>query len=168
MALGIVVTVAAIFASIVDAIPTIAFPLNSQVPPVARVSEPFSYSFSDSTFSSDLPLTYTLSNAPSWLSLESDTRTLSGIPSTNDVGSDAITGINIGLTASDQTGSITLNATLVVSTNAAPIINIPLSAQLANFGKSSMCPRLWALTVTSLGRHCFLTLTLNFRIKINL
>ena len=138
MALRTVFTAAAILGSIADAIPTIAFPLNSQVPPVARISEPFSYTFSNSTFSSTLPLSYTLSKAPSWLSLDSSTRTLSGTPSPNDVGTDVVTGINIRLTASDQTGSVTLNATLVVSSNPAPVIGIPLSAQLSTFGATSL------------------------------
>jgi axial budding pattern protein 2 len=138
MALWTVVTVTTIFGSIADAVPIIAFPLNSQVPPVARVSEPFSYTFSNSTFYSDLPLSYTLSNAPSWLSIDSNTRTLSGTPSATDVGTNAVTGIDFGLTASDQTGSITLNATLVISTNAAPVIAIPLSTQLGTFGTASL------------------------------
>ena len=132
------VFIVAIFASIADAIPTIAFPLNSQVPPVARVGEPFTYTFSNSTFSSSLPLSYILSNGPSWLSLDSSTRTLSGTPSTNDVGTNTVTGFNIGLTATDQTGSVTLNATFVVSTDPAPVISIPLSSQLASFGPSSL------------------------------
>ena len=129
---------AAIFASIANAIPTIELPLNSQVPPIARVSEPFTYTFSNSTFSSILPLSYILTDAPSWLSLDSSTRTLSGTPSANDVGTTVVNGINIGLTASDHTGSVTMNATIIVSTNPAPIISIPISSQLASFGTFSL------------------------------
>lgn len=126
-----------ILGTIAIASPTIDFPLNSQVPPVARAEELFSYTFSSSTFSSTLPITYTLSRAPLWLSLNSSTRTLSGTPSANDVGSDTVTGVNIELTASDQSGSATLNATLVISKNPTPMASIPLSAQLPSFGAFS-------------------------------
>ncbi|KAK0108336.1 hypothetical protein ONS95_003151 [Cadophora gregata] len=136
MSLRGLVLVFAIFSSVIDAIPTIAYPLNSQVPPAARISTPFSYAFSTSTFSSTLPMTYTLSSGPKWLSLDSDSRILSGTPSTEDVGTDTVTGVPIGLTASDSTGSITLNATLVVSKNPAPSVQVP-ATQLASSGKFS-------------------------------
>jgi axial budding pattern protein 2 len=123
-----------------EAIPTIAFPINSQVPPIARVAEPFSYTFSSSTFYSTLPLNYQLSAAPGWLSLNSNTRTLSGTPSSNDVGQENVTGVTIELTASDQTGSVTLNATIVISKNPSPVVEIPLSAQLSSFGDTFSSP----------------------------
>ncbi|PVH85336.1 hypothetical protein DL98DRAFT_608145 [Cadophora sp. DSE1049] len=136
MALRVLVLIFAIFSSVTNAIPTITYPLNSQVPPAARVSTPFSYAFSSSTFSSTLPMEYALSSGPSWLSLDSNSRTLSGTPSTEDVGADRVTGVPIGLTASDSTGSTTLNATLVVSRNPAPSVKIP-ATQLVSSGTFS-------------------------------
>ncbi|KAH8782592.1 hypothetical protein BGZ57DRAFT_260926 [Hyaloscypha finlandica] len=130
MALWGFLSAVAIYGTLVVAIPTITFPLNSQVPPVARISELFSYTFSISTFSSTLPITYTLLNGPSWLSLDSSTRTLSGTPSIEAAGAGGVTGVSIDITASDSSGSITQNATLVVSKNPAPILSIPLSVQL--------------------------------------
>jgi hypothetical protein len=123
--------------ALTDAIPTITYPLSSQVPPVARLSKPFSYTFSALTFSSDLPITYTLSAAPSWLFLDSSTRTFSGIPTINDIGAGTITVVDVELTASDQSGSVNLNSTFVISRSPAPVINIPLSSQLPSFGTSS-------------------------------
>jgi hypothetical protein len=123
--------------SLTDAIPTITYPLNSQVPPVARLSKAFSYTFSRSTFSSDLPMTYTLSGAPSWLFLDSSTRTFSGIPTINDIGAGTITVVDVELTASDQSGSVNLNSTFVISRNPAPVISIPLSSQLPSFSTFS-------------------------------
>ena len=119
-------------------IPTISYPINSQVPPVARMFKSFSYTFASSTFSSNLPLNYTLSTAPSWLSLNSDTRTLFGTPSINDVGSGTITGVEIGLTASDESGSVVMNSTFVISRDPAPVINIPLASQLPSLGAFSL------------------------------
>ncbi|KAH7419926.1 hypothetical protein BKA64DRAFT_29278 [Cadophora sp. MPI-SDFR-AT-0126] len=136
MALRALILIFAIFSCVANAIPTITYPLNSQVPPAARVSKPFSYAFSSSMFSSTFPMTYTLSSGPSWLSLDSDSRILSGTPSTEDVGADTVTGVPIGLTASDSTGSITLNATLVISRNPAPSVEIP-ATQLVSSGAFS-------------------------------
>ncbi|KAE8445303.1 hypothetical protein EG329_013541 [Mollisiaceae sp. DMI_Dod_QoI] len=137
MALWRVISTVAICGVLVDAIPTITFPINSQVPPVARFSEPFLYTFSSSTFSSTLPLTYTLIDAPSWLSLDNDTRTLWGTPTTDSLGTGIVLGVSFGLTASDTSGSITLNTTLVVSKSPAPKIAVPLSTQLQAFGTVS-------------------------------
>jgi axial budding pattern protein 2 len=131
------ISAAAIFWTLVDAIPTITYPLNSQVPPVARLSESFVYIFPTSTFFSTLPLTYTLTYGPDWLSLDNSTRTLSGTPADDTLGTAELLGLSFGLTASDSSGSTTLNATLVVSKNTAPGITIPPSTQLQSFGTFS-------------------------------
>jgi len=140
MALWNFLAVTVILGKSINAAPTVAFPFNSQVPPVARIGEPFSYSFSSSTFHSGFPLSYTLSTAPKWLSLDSDTRTLSGTPSVTDAGKDTVAGVDIEITASDQSGSVTLNATLVISKNPAPDVHIPLISQLSSFGAFSSAP----------------------------
>ncbi|TVY38298.1 Axial budding pattern protein [Lachnellula subtilissima] len=137
MALWKIVAAAAIISNITNATPTIDYPLNSQVPTIARVSQPFAYTFPSSTFSSASAITYNLSSGPSWLSLDSTTRTLSGTPSTADVGTDSVTGVAIDLTATDSSGSITLSATLAVSKNPAPVVSIPPSTQLPSFGAFS-------------------------------
>ena len=138
MAPRIVCIVFACVCTLVDAVPIITFPFNSQVPPVARVSESFQYTFSSSTFSSTLPLTYSLTNAPSWLSLDSSTRTLSGTPSAADTGMEPVTGVDIGIIAKDESGSVTLNATIVISKNPEPKIKVPLASQLPSFGTFSL------------------------------
>ncbi|KAL3424325.1 polarity establishment cellular polarization protein [Phlyctema vagabunda] len=121
-----------ILAFLVDATPVIDYPINAQVPPVARISQPFSYSFSSSTFSSTSPITYSLSGGPAWLSLDSSRRTISGTPNRSDIGSDVVTGVPIDITATDATGSVTLDATLVISTNPAPVVRIPTTNQLSS------------------------------------
>lgn len=67
-------------ATLVHSTPTLSFPINSQVPPVARIGEPFSFVFSDTTFTSSngASLSYSLTNPPSWLSLDSASRKFSG------------------------------------------------------------------------------------------
>ncbi|KFY13418.1 hypothetical protein V491_06402 [Pseudogymnoascus sp. VKM F-3775] len=108
------------------ATPTINIPLNSQFPPIARASEPFSFTLSKSTFSSDEIFTYALSNAPSWLSLNSATRTLSGTPPDWASG----TALTLDIVATDRSGSISMRSKLAVSAHAAPEVAIPIETQL--------------------------------------
>ena len=100
------------------ATPTVAFPFNSQVPTVARVDQAYSFQFSASTFApEDTNFTYSLSDQPAWLSVDSATRTLSGAPSQADAGAS-----NFTLTAADITGAAHMPCTLVVSTDPPPQI----------------------------------------------
>ncbi|KAI0907434.1 hypothetical protein F4823DRAFT_555156 [Ustulina deusta] len=115
------------------------FPFNSQLPPVARVSKPFSFIFSPLTFSSDNEMSYALADgSPSWLSLDSTSRTLSGTPDEATIPSgETLVGVVITLVASDDTGSTAANATLVVSRGPEPIVKIPLLDQIQKFGPYS-------------------------------
>ncbi|TGO61593.1 hypothetical protein BCON_0026g00370 [Botryotinia convoluta] len=132
MALRIALSGIAIFGAVVDAIPSIAYPINSQFPPVARVSIPYSYTFPQSTFTSTSPLSYSLADSPQWLSIDSTSRTLSGIPSSSDTGTGTVTEVIFGVIASDSSGSVTSNTTLVVSKNSPPTIKISAQSQLAS------------------------------------
>ncbi|GAP83052.1 putative bud10 protein [Rosellinia necatrix] len=125
--------------STVASTPISYFPLNSQLPPVARVSEPFSFVFSPLTFASDAKMTYALVDGfPPWLSLDSASRRLSGTPDEASVPlGDTLVGVVIGLVASDDTGSTTTNATLVVSRAHGPVVRIPFEDQAENFGPHS-------------------------------
>lgn len=117
----------------IDAAPSIVFPINSQVPPVARISKTFSFVFSESTFASSRPkMDYSLSNAPTWLQLDSSTRTLYGTPGPEDVGSPSIT-----LIAMDDTGPISMAVTLIVSNEPGPGLGVSVSDQLSSFGAFS-------------------------------
>ncbi|KAK7931694.1 polarity establishment/cellular polarization [Apiospora marii] len=120
-----------------DSLPQDYFPINSQLPPVARISEPFSFIFSPSTFSSPYPITYSLVNAPKWLSIDSNSRRLFGEPKDEDVPPGEVVGVPIKLQAKDESGTTTTNATLVVSRNPPPTVNIPLAAQAKRFGPFS-------------------------------
>ncbi|MCJ1283879.1 hypothetical protein MMC26_003210 [Xylographa opegraphella] len=128
-----VVTLGLLLADCVGATPGIALPINSQVPPVARVSEPYQFVFSASTFvSSSSSLQYALSNGPDWLQLDSSTRTFLGTPGKNDVGS-----VNFSLEATDTGGSSTMPVTFIVTSNPGPELGIPIAQQLSAFGTFS-------------------------------
>ncbi|KAI1657327.1 hypothetical protein F4813DRAFT_85908 [Daldinia decipiens] len=121
-------------AMLAGAAPVDYFPINSQLPPVARISESFDFTFSPLTFFSKSDITYRLGNAPKWLSIDSSSRRLFGTPSDDDIPSGEVVGIPIELIAEDETGSTTTRSTLVVSRNRPPVINVPISKQLPKFG----------------------------------
>lgn len=135
----ILLLLASLAAVLVHATPTISFPINSQVPPVARISQPFSYVFPSTTFtsSSGSTLFYTLKDSPSWLSIDSDRRRLYGTPQDADVAPGTVVGVPIVLVATDSTGSTPLPVTLVVSRNPGPAIHVPVSNQIQKFGTYS-------------------------------
>jgi axial budding pattern protein 2 len=113
--------------------PAITFPINSQVPPVARVSEGFEFIFSDSTFASNAPsISYSLAHPPQWLRLDGTTRTLSGTPTTSDVGVSTF-----GLTAFDGSGSVSMGVTLLVTDNGGITLGAPILPQLEASGPTS-------------------------------
>lgn len=116
-----------LFVTTACAAPSIAFPFNSQVPTVARVSQPYLFQFSTSTFAPEpTNFTYSLSDQPAWLIIDSATRTLSGTPSQSDAGASTFT-----LTAADISGVAHLPCTLVVSADPAPQLEGDISKQLA-------------------------------------
>lgn len=118
--------------------PTLAFPLNAQLPLAARIDTLFSYSFSPQTFQSSSKITYTLGDGhPSWLSIESDERRLFGTPKDNDVPPGDVVGQQVEIVATDDSGSTTMNSTLVISRQHAPIVEIPLLSQIKKFGNFS-------------------------------
>ncbi|SPQ22273.1 394ae22b-9f42-46e9-8b71-7da94881c5f1 [Thermothielavioides terrestris] len=128
---------ALLLASLSTANPTISFPLNSQVPPVARIGQLFSFVFSPSTFSSSSAIAYSLSNPPRWLSLDSDARRLFGTPEEEDIAPGRVVAVPLNLVATDDSGSTTLFATLVVSRSPGPMVEIPFDKQAPDFGTFS-------------------------------
>lgn len=129
--------IASLLVGLVRAAPSIAFPINSQVPPVARIGQPFSFVFSESTFSSSSSLTYTLAQSPDWISLDGEARRIYGTPQDSEVAAGTVVGVPVGITATDDSGSVTMTATLVVSRNPPPTLSIPLSAQTPDFAPFS-------------------------------
>lgn len=119
-----------IFIGAASALPTIVFPINSQVPPVARISKPFRFQFAESTFSDDAAnSSYTLSGSPAWLQLDSSKRSLYGTPETQDAGP-----VSFNLVATDESGSTTMPVTLVVSKEPGPALGKPIAEQLSKYG----------------------------------
>ncbi|KAK3902030.1 hypothetical protein C8A05DRAFT_44468 [Staphylotrichum tortipilum] len=118
--------------------PIVLFPINSQVPPAARIGEPFSFVFSPSTVSSSSPITYSsILDSPRWLSIDSSSRRLFGTPSKDDVAPGSVVGVPLNLVATDDFGSTTLPAALVVSRSPGPKVKIPFKNQHPDVGTFS-------------------------------
>ncbi|KAL8746357.1 MAG: hypothetical protein Q9184_007756 [Pyrenodesmia sp. 2 TL-2023] len=109
------------------AAPSIGLPINAQVPPVARTSQPFNFTFADTTFLSSADNThYALINAPRWLQLDGARRTFSGTPASTDTGS-----ADFQLVATDGSGSTAMPVTLLVSQSPGPGLGKPVKDQLS-------------------------------------
>ncbi|KAJ5811841.1 hypothetical protein N7474_008142 [Penicillium riverlandense] len=109
------------------------YPINAQLPPVARVDQHFQFVFAPSTFANtDADTKYSLKNAPSWLEVDSSSRTLSGTPSSDDTGSK-----KFQLVGSDGSDSDSMDVTLIVTTDQGPTLGKPLITQLQAMGPVS-------------------------------
>lgn len=109
------------------------YPVNAQLPPVARESNPFKFVFSPGTFGDvDADTKYSLEDAPSWLNVESKGRTLFGTPQSEDVGEQ-----KFKLVADGPSGSASMEVTLVVSAEDGPKPGKPLLPQLEKFCPTS-------------------------------
>lgn len=100
-------------------------PLDSQLPPIARVDTPFSWTFSSSTFTyPNGGLKYTTSLLPGWLSFDDQSLTFSGTPSNSDVGHPEIT-----VTAKAASSSASSAFAMCITTFPAPTLNLPIAEQ---------------------------------------
>ncbi|OAP61111.1 hypothetical protein AYL99_03312 [Fonsecaea erecta] len=114
----------------VAAAPELAFPVNSQVPPVAYVSQPYDFVFSADTFTSNAPqISYTIADGPEWLNLDSASREFRGVPNQSDLGT-----TTLQLVASDLTGQLSTSVTFVVLESPTLTLNSPLLPQLEQSG----------------------------------
>lgn len=117
--------------------PQIAFPLNSQLPPVARIGDPFSFYLSRDTFQSDTNITYSLGEHPSWLEVDSSEGRLYGTPRDDAVPPGSVVGQTVEIIATDDNGSATMNSTLVVSRRRPLTVVKSMEEQISNFGHHS-------------------------------
>ncbi len=117
----------------VGAAPSLNFPVNSQVPPVAQASQQFSFTFAKSTFliSGEL-VSYSLLNEPSWLQFDNETRTFFGSVPTKEAGP-----VSFDLVASDSGGSTSHEVTFIVTDQGGPQPSKALLPQLSKTGPTS-------------------------------
>lgn len=90
-------------------LPSVKFPIDAQLPPVAVAGQPFSFTFSPATFTSAFDISYSANDLPAWLQFEAASRTLVGIPARSDVGN-----AKLELQAKDSEGNLVVHIDLVV------------------------------------------------------
>ena len=107
---------------------TVNLPLQDQLVPTARVGQPYSWTFSNRSFTVDsgATLSYTAIGLPSWLTFNPETRTFSGTPSVDDEG---IPRINVTALQGSSSAAVSSHFSICVSSYAAPALNIPLETQ---------------------------------------
>lgn len=131
---SMIVSTLALLVASVSALPQVALSFNSQVPNVARVGEAYSFEIASTTFTQDgnSNSSYALEGQPAWLSIDSESGTLYGMPGQ---GNDGAT--EFGISATDDTGSTSMQCTLVVSADSPPQVAGNISAVLAAGGNLS-------------------------------
>ncbi len=116
--------------SLATAAPQLAFPINSQVPPVAYASEPYNFVFAATTFVSSAPqISYTIADGPKWLDIDDGSRQFSGVPREEDIGP-----ATFQLIASDPTGQTSTSVTFVVAASSLLSANKNILPQLGRSG----------------------------------
>ena len=103
------------------AYPSVGFPLNEQLPDIARIGENYQFVINSQTFESDNgeAIQYQAYNLPDWLSFDSSALKLSGSPT----GNDTIGQIDFILEGTDSQGSLNKSCSIYLSDQPAPVIN---------------------------------------------
>lgn len=128
--LGISALLAVVHCAAADDSTALNISITRQFPPPARVNEPYSWTFANDTFTSDISysLSFTIDDQSTWLNLNSSGKTFYGTPNTSDIGNP-----RIQLLATDTDGDTAAETfTFVVTDTPAPVLKIPLSLQISN------------------------------------
>ncbi|KAI0742122.1 hypothetical protein C8Q80DRAFT_1198157 [Daedaleopsis nitida] len=106
----------------------VEYPLDDQLPPIARTNAPYTWTFHPDTFLSDpgAALSYSVSALPAWLAFDPSTRTFSGTPSASDEGTPRVV-----VKASDpkSSDSASSGVDFCVTPYPAPELHIPPAQQ---------------------------------------
>ncbi|KAI9435256.1 hypothetical protein H4582DRAFT_2112366 [Lactarius indigo] len=107
---------------------SVLFPLDSQLPPIARVGSSYSWRFAEGSFLSETnaSLVYSTSLLPAWLAFDPATRTFSGTPAQEDEGTPRIKVLATDPETSDSAAS---PVSLCVTPYPAPDLAKPVASQ---------------------------------------
>lgn len=121
-----------------------AYPVNDQLPPVARINEEFQFELSNGTYKStsdSAEITYEAFELPTWLSFDSSSKTFSGTVNESFFEGDETRYFDIVLQGTDSEESLSLNVTyqFVASTKSGVSIadNFNLLNLLKNYGSTN-------------------------------
>jgi axial budding pattern protein 2 len=107
---------------------SVLFPLDSQLPPIARVDSSYSWKYAEASFLSQTneSLVYSASPLPAWLAFDPATRTFSGTPTLEDEGTPRIKVLATDPETSDSAAS---SFSLCVTSFSAPDLAKPVASQ---------------------------------------
>jgi axial budding pattern protein 2 len=117
---------------------SVPIPLSDQLPPIACVDKPYSWTFAKGTFQSatNATLVYAAFALPTWLSFDPATRTISGRPALDDEGTPRIT---VKATDPETSDSAYSSLSLCVTPNPPSVVlSKPLSEQFKNQDNPSL------------------------------
>ncbi|CAN3363539.1 axial budding pattern protein 2 [Diutina catenulata] len=115
----------------------VGFPLNEQLPDVARVDHSYSFQMAALTYKSSTANTtveYSVSEQPAWMQFDPQSRTFSGTPSAGDKGS--FTLVLHGHDPSDET-TLQNQYTFIVSDKPGLSLSSNFSSEVSNLGKTT-------------------------------
>lgn len=116
----------------------LGWPMDEQLPNVARVNQTYDFTIANLTYRSNSggSISYSVSGLPTWLSFDDDSRTFSGTPSEDDVGT-----FNITLTGSDSADGSELSKLyeMLVSSNTGFELSslTSISSLVAKYGRTN-------------------------------
>ncbi|KAF4569762.1 hypothetical protein EYR40_008741 [Pleurotus pulmonarius] len=140
LSLSFMACVAATFAKVV-----VNIPVSDQLPKIARVDKPYSWTISPNTFtSSNGELEIIAKSLPGWLSFDPVTRTFSGTPGADDEGTPGMV-----LLAKDASSSILDHFTLCVTPYPSPTLHTAISEQFANVEANTALSSVYGLSPKS-------------------
>lgn len=140
LSLSFLACAAATFAKVV-----VNIPASDQLPKIARVDKPYTWSISPKTFtSSNGELEITAKSLPGWLSFDPSTRTFSGTPGADDEGNP-----DIVLLAKDGSSSTSDAFTICVTPYPPPTLRTPISEQFHDVAANSALSSVFSLSLKS-------------------
>lgn len=119
----------ALFTLVSAQAPTLNFPLQAQLPPVARVNQYFEWSLLSNTFTSDAVVTYAALDMPSWLAFDANTLTFHGLPTSGDTGNNFVI---VQANATGRAVGIQSGFHCLVVNGRGPQVRAPVQAQLTD------------------------------------
>lgn len=111
--------------TLVNAYPYVGFPFNEQLPDIARLGEDYKFSLNSQTFKSNdnSQITYEAFNLPTWLSFDSNSIKLFGLPNNENVSNDQLGKIDFILQGTDNQGSLNQTCSIYLSDQPSPQLN---------------------------------------------
>lgn len=118
----------------------LSVPLENQLPQIAHIGTPYTWTLEQNSFTSDdsSSITYNANDLPDWVQFDAASLTFSGNPNSTDEGGVQVT---VTATSTGDNSSASDSFTLLTLKEASPILSIPISQQLLDPNANSLGPK---------------------------